>query len=961
MELPQLLPSGVSETLEAKTSKLVEELKDPTDFVRSCVLRGPSYLSRCIDEFGNVISHIDEKLYMNLSSLGYLRSIYALCDDINILKFSTSEIMSLILSIKMSSSFITNFLVEPYDNIQFNIFLLDRLLQVQDLCNRSIEFTLSIVRLKQLVNPFIPLNTIDISDLDSENSKNCCKVPPIDLARASAMIVELESMLMDNSKELDSYANKLKCGRNRISLEFLEFLQEDISWLRKTSALYRQQGHKMLIQGMQISDKNLIRLGSIVLHNFGELWDHIDTIVNDVLLRQVHHTFQLSALKNCINIEAKPEVITPIKISVAVKLLLGTINRTLNVIVAGLQQLLRLYEVLLNNKYQEFPARGGFLLDRDNLNFVEEYWFKCSSILSSVFKSLNNPSIMLNEMIEEPEAEIPFVGHLSSEQVLQILVRFYPDISRLLQTTCKYIKRRLLFSLQISSSDISSDIFSLNVACNIREEYINCTRLRFVKLFDSLLNQKNQHYIPSQITKDIHILIKSMIEVFSEVKDTEDVCSTVCEIFRNLILHFIVTCGTIVQPEGSNIEFYICESLTEDQKNLLPKKSGYTGFQFSLKKPLPKPNNSHILNGYIATVSGTLSAELEKMFKIDTVSSINFTDKSHLVDLLRSLQYKATARWFVNLARTIQFCLLPLMHQETLNTSGNYYKDETFKIKSNSNYNSSENIIYISHYITKIRDLISHVTDKWFTLLSPIRLWHKCLLAFCRYVTLSFLSNSALLIDIDETKCHYIAGNIAELQVIMSQVLEDGVTSNLLQKEIYMLYDFRRVVFSDIFTIESTLINQTNFSDDNELLFQSITRLPIILSSLQLLFRLPVGGAMETIYKDIPCTFSKYLGISTEHLASIVFDTIFSELQFTVENGSDKDLLDLFSYRKHVVSDSEYNDIRNSADLLKKISEYVSLLDQHSSLYTNVTERGNNIIYLVRSTVACINYLVNRK
>ncbi|KAK9172473.1 Conserved oligomeric Golgi complex subunit 5 [Cryptosporidium meleagridis] len=882
-------------------NQLIEELIDPTIFVKSCILRGSKHISKCIENFEIATKYVNDQLEKQIVELGQINTIQCMCSDIVKLDQCSKNIGTYFSDYKRSIEMDTIPIVQKYDSIKDNILISKRILEIQNLCNRTIEFISLISKLKahfglkksdneeQYENFFINFQT-GIPD-------------SIDIYKTSKIIVELESMIYFNEESVaESETSERKNNNSTISsLEFLEVLQEDIKWLRKISAIYRQNGHKKLLNGIEELDNASIYSGCVILDQFGELWEHIDIIVEDVILKRLNHTFQVCNLQKCIETVDKSDEVFAVSIQYATFSILKLIEDALNQVILGLKQLIRIHDTLIENKINNYQ-------ENNKMNFVDEFWEKCLMFFENVFNNIysinsKNPNIYQISFGKE----IIVNSSLKLEQLFHLLINCYPDISNMFKIATKNIKALLSSSSpRVIANSVVNDKNIFNAISKIREVYLSSIKDKFNRLFDTIIPKKNN--LPDsyeEISSRISDITQEIIEELRRTRSCDDIYTQIYDIFRNELLCFMVTCETIIQPEGGIIAHL---EITESQSN---HSFHIESDDLNIKKRLPLPTQSHIINAKISMIAAILSIEIKKIYEVEFAENVDIIERDRIIELFKSLQYKSVGKWFSHTSLAIL----------ELNITNHYNKSKTTSEIKNNGLKIGQQFVTIS------QEIVTNFIKNWTPLLYNHDCWSKCYVLFCRNIIIIFLVNFILRSELDEENCFEIAEEIVSLQSIISHFISDNNIKNLLSNDIKMIQDFRRVLFSDIKSIREAInfsINTKNREpDNNELLWKSINDLDNMIFTVHILNRIFYIFKKSSNFSIQ--SFTEHSKISNPQLSTILNYLLFIKFNKYPTCESDTDLFIIFNIFKQNIT-SEY--ISDPEILPSKIRNYIDIIKE---------------------------------
>lgn len=885
---------------ESLTNKLIEELTDPTIFVRSCILRGSKYISNCIDNFGIATKYVNDQLEKQIIELGQINTIQRMCNDIVKLDKCSKTIGEYFSDYKNSIGIDTIPIIQKYDNIKDNMLISKRILQIQNLCNRTIEFISLISKLK--VQFGLKKNS------DHEEQYNIFfmqfnnGIPDsVDIYKTSKIIVELESMIYFEEESVIELENNEKKINNPIisSLEFLEVLQEDIKWLRKLSAIYRQNGHKKLLKGIEEMDNASIYSSCVILDQFGELWEHIDILVEDVILKRLNHAFQVSNLQKCIEITDKTDEIFAVSIEYATFSILKVIENALNQVIFGLKQLICIHDTLIENKINNCQSMK-------QMNFVNTFWEKCLLLFESVFNNIysinsKNPNIHQISFGKE----IIVNASLKLEQLFHLLINCYPDISNMFNTAKKNIKKLISSSSSSVMANIIVNKNILNSISKIRETYLFSIKDRFARLFESTIPKKNNLFDSHEkLNNIIKNIIQEIIKEMQRTRSCDDVSTRIYDIFKNELLCFMVTCETIIQPEGGIIAYL---EKTEIQLN---PNFQIESNNINLEKRLPLPTKSHGINANISIIAAILSNEIKKIYEIEFINNIDTLERDRMIELLKSLQYKSVGKWFSQTSSLILEFMISYLYD---------------KHKTSSTYKSNQ--LRIKNFITLSQEIVTNFIQNWAPLLYNHDNWSKCYVLLCRNIIIIFLVSFTLKNELDEESCLEIAEEIVSLQSIISNFTSDQTIKNLLLNDVKMIQDFRRVLFSDIKSIREAI----DFSGDKQnkepknsnITWKSINDLDNLLFTVHIFNR--IFYILNKLNNFSILTFNEYSKISDSQLSRILAHLLFIKFNKNPTCESDTDLFVIFNIFKQNVN----NEYINDPDLLiSKIRSYIDLIEK---------------------------------
>ncbi|OII71305.1 uncharacterized protein cubi_01780 [Cryptosporidium ubiquitum] len=890
---------------ENLTNKLIEELTDPTIFVRSCILRGSKHVSKCIENFEISTKYVNEQLEKQIVELGQISTIQRMCNDIIKLEECSKTIGEYFSKYKNSIGIDTIPIIQKYDSIKDNMLISKRILQIQNLCNRTIEFISLISKLKiQFGIKKKPDNEEQYNTFFMQFQNG---IPDsVDIFKTSKIIVELESMIYFKEENVIESENNEKKVNNSIvsSLEFLEVLQEDIKWLRKLSAIYRQNGHKKLLKGIEEMDSAAIYSSCIILDQFGELWEHIDIIVEDVILKRLNHTFQVSNLQKCIETTDKMDQVLAVSIEYATFSILKVIENALNQVIFGLKQLICIYDTLVENKIN---SQG-----MNQMNFVNLFWEKSLLFFESVFNniySINSKNPNIHQISFGKEIIINM--SLKLEQLFHLLINCYPDISNMFNMATKNIKALISSS---SSKVIANTIVNgkniLNSISKIRETYLFSIKDRFSKLFESIIPKKSilsDSY--EKLSSRISDIIQEIIKEIQRASSCNEISHQVYDIFKNELLCFMVTCETIIQPEGGIITYL---EKTEDQSN---PNFAIEITNTSLKKRLPLPTKSHNVNANISIIAAILSSEIKKIYEIEFINNIDMVGRDRMIELLKSLQYKSSGKWFSQTSSAILELII------------SYYD----KKKTSSMFESDKSKIG-ENFLTLSQEIVTNFFHNWAPLLYNHDYWSKCYVLLCRNIIIIVLVNFTLKSELDEESCFEIAEEIVSLQSIVSNFISDQTIKNLLLNDVKMIQDFRRILFSDIKSIREAIDFSGNTKDkesnNSEIIWRSIYDLDNLLFTVHILNR--IFYILNKSNNFLLKTFVEHSRISDSQLSRILGYLLFIKFNKCPTCESDTDLFIIFNIFKQNAS-SEY--INDPELLPSKIRNYIDMIEKELELH----------------------------
>lgn len=910
---------------EKLTNQLIEELVDPTIFIRSCILRGSKHISKCIENIDIATKHVNDQLEKQIIELGQLNTIQNLCNDFIKLEKTSKVIGACFSDYKNSIEVDTVPIIQKYDNIKDHMLISKRILQIQNLCNRTIEFISLISRLKvqfglkkrsnneEQYNHFFMLFQNGIHD-------------SVDISKTSKMIVELENMIYFNEESpIEPECCEGEINHSKFSsLEFLEVLQEDIKWLRRLSAIYRQNGHKKLLKGVEEMDKDLIYSGCVILDQFGELWEHIDILVEDVALKRLNHAFQVSNLQRCIVTSDQIDEVFVVSIEYATFSILCVIENAINQIIIGLKQLICIYDTLIENKINNCQRAN-------QMNFVNTFWEKCLLIFESVFNnicSVNSKNSNIHQI--SLGKEIIVSVSLKLEQLFHLLINCYPDISSMFNIATKNIKTLLSSSSKVMASTIANEKSILNSVSKIREIYLLSVKDRFGKLFESLIPEKSLFFDSNEkLDNRISDITQEMIKEMQRTTSCNDISNRMYEIFKNELLCFMVTCETVIQPEGGIIT-YLERSDIHSNFNMSIETS------VNIKKRLPLPTHSHNLNAKISIIAAIISNEIKKIYEIDIINNIDTIERDRTVELLRSLQYKSTGKWF---SQTSSVILELNTWCYSKNKTDHEFEGYSSKIKQD--------------LVTSSQEIVNSFVQNWTPLLYKHNFWSKCYSLFCRNLIIIYLVNFTLRNELDETSCFEIAEEIVSLQSMISHFISDQTTKSLLLNDIKMIQDFRRVLFSDFKSIKEAINIPSNTknkgSNSNELLRNSVKDLNNILFAVHILNRMYYTLISGSINISIQ-SFIEHSGVPGSKLSIIMANLLFTQLNKYPTCESDTDLFIIFNIFRQSVNSELIND---PTLLTSIIQSYVNIIENEISNHQTSINSSNSIDELK----AILNYI----
>lgn len=901
---------------EKLTNQLIEELIDPTIFIRSCILRGTKHISKCIENIDIATKYVDDQLEKQIVELGQLNTIQNLCNDFVKLEKSSKIIGTCFSDYKNSIEVDTIPIIQKYDNIKDHMLISKRILQIQNLCNRAIEFISLISRLKVQFGLKKRSNTEEQYNNFIMSFQNGIH-DSVDISKTSKMIVELENMIYFNEESpIESEICEGGINHSKASsLEFLEVLQEDIKWLRRLSAIYRQNGHKKLLKGVEEMDKDLIYSGCVILDQFGELWEHIDILVEDVALKRLNHAFQVGNLQRCITATDQTDEVFVVSIEYATFSILCVIENALNQIIIGLKQLICIYDTLVENKINNCQRAN-------QMNFVNIFWEKCLLIFEGVFNniySVNSKNSNIHQI--SLGKEIIVSVSLKLEQLFHLLINCYPDISSMFNIATKNIKALLSSSSsKVMASTIANEKSIFNSISKIREIYLLSVKDTFSKLFESLIPEKSLLFDSyEKLNNRVSEITQEIIKEMQRSTYCNDISTRIYDIFKNELLCFMVTCETVIQPEGGIIT-YLERSDIHSNSNMSIETS------ISLKKRLPLPTHSHNLNAKISIIAAMLSNEIKKIYELEIINNIDTAERDRIIELLRSLQYKSTGKWFSQTSSAIL----------ELNTLC-YSKNKTDHVFEENNLRIEQS------FVTSSQEIVNSFIQNWTPLLYKHDFWSKCYSLFCRNLIIIFLVNFSLRNELDETSCFEIAEEIVSLQSIISHFISDQTAKNLLLNDIKMIQDFRRVLFSDLKSIKEAINIPSNLnnkeSNNNDILRNSINDLDNTLLSIHILNRMYF--ILNSGSTDISIqSFIEHSKVSGSQMSRVMANLLFIQFNKNPVCESDTDLFVIFNIFRQSVNSEFINDptlltsiILGYVDIIEnEISNNQSFIDFHNSI-----------------------------
>ncbi|KAF7457218.1 Conserved oligomeric Golgi complex subunit 5 [Cryptosporidium felis] len=894
---------------EELTNKLIKELADPSLFIRSCILRGSKQISKCIYSFDIAISHVNNQLEKQIFQLAQMNSVKNLCQDFEQLKMGSKLILDSFSTCRCLTEKYYLPIIQQYDQIKDNITISKRILDIQNLCNRTLEFISLISRLKTYFG--ITKNANNENQSNNYPQLQNEILESIDINKTSKIIVELEKMIGSDGINSEETANYKGESPKEFSLEFIEILDEDIKWLRKISAVYRQNGHKKLLKGIEEMDKNAIFSGCVILYKFGELWEHVYILVEDILLKRVYSAFQVCTLQKCIDKGDRFDGLYSVSFNFATVSILFVIENALNQVIIGLKQLICLYDTIvesnaINNQYI------------NEMNFINVFWEKSLSILETTFNNIYSINSKVTNLQPESGKEIVVSGSLKLEQILYLLIYCYPEILKIFNSTLKNVRTLLSTS---SSRAMTTVIVNENKlfesVSNIKEMYFESIKEIFNLSFESIIPKKvssiGEHRILSEMVSRI---IQSAISEMQRTKTNKGAFTKVYEIFKKELLCFMVQCETVIQPEGGIINY-------SEEINRIHSNGIVDTDQFINK--VPKPTNLHVNNAKVSLIVALLSDELRKIYKKEILANLNTTEKDEVVELLKSLQYKSTGRWFSQTSfRIFEFSI-------------RYQAANKEKIGS-----ESSKLHPGQEFITNSQEVINNFIQEWIPLLVQQNLWSKCYFLLCRNIIIIFLVNFSLREDLTEANCFEIAEHIVSLQSIISHFSSEPVVKNQLTQDLKIVQNFRRILFSDFNVILEAIqiISSHKKRDTNniEILCNSINEINHIILTVHLLNRI-----YHTITKKVDISIpnlSEHSGISSSKLSSLLAHNLYVQLNDYTVGDSDSDLIVIFEIFKQSIS-SEY--IHDQSLLNSKIKEYIHLIIETISFGVHSIEISNDI------------------
>ncbi|KAH8584088.1 MRP like family ATpase [Cryptosporidium sp. chipmunk genotype I] len=899
-------------TSENLTNQLIEELIDPTIFVRSCILRGSKHISKCIENFEIATKYVNDQLEKQIIELGHINTIQSMCNDIVKLDHCSKAIGSYFSEYKSSIEIDTIPIIQKYDNIKDNMLISKRILQIQNLCNRTIEFISLISKLKVQFG-------LKKSD-NEEQYKNFFVqfqngIPDtVDISKTSKIIVELESMIYFNEENVTESETSEKKINNSIvsSLEFLEVLQEDIKWLRRLSAIYRQYGHKKLLKGIEELDNSSIHSGCVILDQFGELWEHIDTLVEDVILKRLNHIFQVCNLQKCIETADKTDEVFAVSIEYATFSILKVIENALNQVILGLKQLICIHDTLIENKINSSQRTN-------QMNFVNTFWEKCLLFFENVFNNIysinsKNPNIHQISFGKE----IIVSTSLKLEQLFHLLINCYPEMSIMFKIATKNIKALFSSSSKVIVNAIVNDKNILNTISKIREAYLFSIKERFGNLFESIIPKKNLYDSYEKLSNRISDITREIIKELQRTRSCDDISTQIYDSFRNELLCFMVTCETIIQPEGGIIT-HLERAESQSNLNWLIESNN-----LNIKKRLPFPTQSHTLNANISVIAAILSNEIQKIYEIEFTNNFDIIERDRMIELLKSLQYKSAGKWFSQTSLAIL----------ELNIAYYYDKNKTSSVLKGDKLKIGQS------FVALLQEIVTNFIQNWAPLLYNHDFWSKCYVLLCRNIIIIFLVNFTLRSELNEESCFEIAEEIVSLQSIISHFISDHTIKNLLSNDIKMIQDFRRVLFSDIKSIREAI----NFSNDtknrepenSKILWNSINDLDNILFIVHILNRI-FYILKKSSYFSIQ-SFIEHSKVPNLQLSIFLNHLLFIQFNKYPTCESDTDLFIIFNVFKQNAN-NEY--ISNPEILLSKIRSYINMIEKE--LKSNFTSTDHSI------------------
>ncbi|KAH7649736.1 hypothetical protein FG379_001966 [Cryptosporidium bovis] len=874
---------------EQVTEQLIDELRDPTLFVRGCILKGTKYISQCNKNLEIAINHVNEQLEKKLIELGQIKTIYSLCQELENLEKNSKSVSELISTQINSMEMKSIPIIQQYESMKESIIISKRLIQIQDLCNRAIDFISLFNRLKA---QFGMIKVIESEDKYKELFQKLQNGIPdtISISKTSKMIVELENMINFNSE------NSIEYGINSnevCSLEFIEELQEEIKCLRKLSAIYRQHGHKKLVNGIENMDIPSIGLGCLILHQFNELWEHIDTFV-DIKLKKIQHYFSVSVLQNCIEINDKSNEQFIIKTEFVTISILTAIERVLNHITIFFKQFICLQDTIIEKKLKTDHSI-------DETNFILLFWERSSKTIESVFNivcTINNKQINIQNNNMD---EIVIVGgSISLELILQVLINSYPEISNMFVSFMKNINTLLSSSpSKVLLTKIIDDNNIYSTTDKIKEKYLEQMKNKFNFMFDSLL--PTDKYIKKNC--DINETVSQIINFFfREIKIVNiELKKQICDLFRKKLLCFIVSCETIIQSEGGIIPYSEYDNIKFCEDKYLED------IVLNNDIRMPLPSYFHKINAEISHIAGLFSIELENILHKEALNDWDEVEKYRTIELLKSLQYKSVGRWFSHTSLSIL----------------NVCKNVDVKSISNELFKKTED-----RFIFLSQKIINNFVQEWLPILNPINIWYKCLIQLSRSISIIFLINFVLRVNLDEKSCFSIADEIVIFQSIISHLLLDQRIKNDLNTDIKMIQDFRRILFSDlksiIEAINSITNNKMKYSSNTEILVASVKEINPLLFSIHILNRIYFN--LKDKFRDIH-SFVDFSKITYYKFYNTLASIMFKKLNCNPTCDSDSDLFVIFD----IFTQNSSAMHNNQKEIFSLVHNYVEYLKSEIS------------------------------
>ncbi|KAH8741514.1 hypothetical protein FG386_003156 [Cryptosporidium ryanae] len=878
---------------EQVTKQLINELGDPILFVRSCVLKGKKYISQCNKNLEIAINHLNKQLEEKLVELGQVKTIYNLCQEVDDLETNCKSVGEFISNYINSIEIKSIPIIQQYESIKESILISKRVIQIQDLCNRTIDFISLFNKLKV---QFGLNKCFGYENRHEELFQKLQNLIPetVNMSKTSKMIVELENMVNFHHENQIGY----KINSNEVhSLEFIEELQEEIKCLRKFSAIYRQHGHKKLVSGIENMDIPSTSSGCLILHQFNELWEHIDTFV-DIRLKKLQQLFNVNVLQNCIEIENRPSEQFIVKAEFIKISILSVIERMLNHIIISFKQFVCLLDTITHEKLRTDQSTS-------ETNFIVLFWEKSLKIIKGVFNIICTINIKQSLQTNNIDEMSIIGGSINLEQILHVIINSYPEISNMFDYFVNNINKIFSFS---SSKKILTKIIDSNniydVTNKIKEKYVDKIKNKFNVMFDELL--PSNKYIESK-TCDINEGVSQIINhFFREIKiiNNIELKKQICDLFKNKLLYFIVSCETIIQPEGGVINYTEYDNI----KHFESSCSRNTELNFRILNPTP--SNFHRINAQISYIAGLFSIELENVLHKESLNYWDEVEKDRIIELLKSLQYKSVGKWF-------SFTSLSIINICKSFGEKSISKNPTLDMSNESSQKVEDSFVLLSQKI------VNNFVQEWIPVLNPIHIWYKCLIQLSRNISIIFLVNFILRVNLSEKNCFLIADEIVIFQSIISHLLLDQRIKNDINTDIKMVQDFRRILFSDIKSIreaiESLVNNGVKYSSNTEILATSIKETSPLLFSIHILNRIYFN--LKSELKDL-YSFFDFSRITYYQFYNTLASIMFKKLNCNQKFDSDSDLFIIFDIFTQNASDL-HNDPKKVFSLIHNYVEYL--------------------------------------